>query len=90
MFNQHRRSRQKDQVVPQCRYTAVFEPLEEVGYIVTVPALPGLIAEGATFEEARAIVEHAIRGYLEALAQSGEGIPLERGEPITQRVTVTL
>ena len=90
MSNRHHRSRQKDRLAPQYRYTAVFEPIGEGGYTVMVPALPGLITEGATFEEARALVEDAIRAYLEALARSGEEIPLERGESITQRVGVTL
>jgi len=27
-------------------YTAVFEPTEESGFVVTCPALPGLIIEG--------------------------------------------
>ena len=34
------------------KYTAVFEPAEEGGYVVTVPALPGCATEGDTFEEA--------------------------------------
>ncbi len=34
------------------------------------------------------MVEDAIRGYLEALAKNGEEIPIEHGEPITQRVAV--
>ena len=46
------------------QYTAVFEPAEEGGYTVTVPALPGLVTEGDTFEEARSMVEEAIRGML--------------------------
>ncbi|HXQ20376.1 MAG TPA: type II toxin-antitoxin system HicB family antitoxin [Candidatus Acidoferrales bacterium] len=35
----------------QYEYTVVFEPAEEGGYVVTVPALPGLHTEGGTFEE---------------------------------------
>lgn len=76
--------------MPEYRYTAVFEPAEEGGYTVTVPALPGLVTEGDTFEEAHTMVVDAIRGYLEALTKSGEDIPLEHGEPITQRVAVNL
>ena len=70
------------------RYTAVFEPAEEGGYTVTVPALPGLVTEGDTFEEASAMVHDAIRGYLETLTKHGEEIPVEHGEPITHRVAV--
>ena len=76
--------------MPEYRYTAVFEPAEEGGFTVTVPALPGLVTEGDTFEEAHAMVEDAIRGYLEALAKNGEEIPLEHGEPITQSIAVNL
>jgi predicted RNase H-like HicB family nuclease len=42
------------------QYTAVFDPDEKGGYTVTVPALPGLVTEGDTFEEAKAMVEEAI------------------------------
>ena len=33
------------------RYTVLFEPAEEGGYIVTCPALPGLVTEGDSLEE---------------------------------------
>ena len=35
----------------QYRYTVLFEPAEEGGYIVTCPSLPGLVTEGDTLEE---------------------------------------
>lgn len=57
------------------RYTALFEPAEEGGYVVTVPKLAGLVTEGDTFEEAVAMVQDAIRGYLEVLQEHGELIP---------------
>ena len=56
----------------QYHYTAVFEPAVEGGYIVSVPALPGLVTEGDTIEEARAMVKDAIRGYIESLVKHGE------------------
>jgi predicted RNase H-like HicB family nuclease len=34
--------------VDEYTYTAVFEPAEEGGFIVTFPALPGLVTEGDT------------------------------------------
>jgi len=76
--------------VPQYRYTAVFEPAVEGGYIVSVPALPGLVTEGDTIEEARAMVKDAIRGYLESLVKHGEDIPIESGTANMERVEVTL
>ena len=72
------------------RYTVVFEPAEEGGFIVTVPALPGLVTEGDSLEEAREMAKDAIRGYLESLRKHGEEIPLEQGEPVTERILVSL
>lgn len=75
-------------------YTAVFEPAEEGGYTVTVPALPGVITEGDTFEEARSRVKEAIQGYLKTLKRHGRPIPRDpafrRRRPIKERVAVTL
>lgn len=68
-------------VTHQYRYTVLFEPVEEGGYVVTCPALPGLVTEGETLEEARAMAADAIRGYLESLAKDGLPIPPEDPEP---------
>ncbi len=57
------------------RYTALFEPSEEGGYVVTVPKLAGLVTEGDTFEEAVAMTKDAIKGYVEVLQEQGESIP---------------
>ena len=62
-------------------YTAVFEPAEEGGFIVTFPALPGLVTEGDTLEEARAMAADALRGYLESLALDGLAAPAEDPQP---------
>ena len=56
-------------------FTMVFEPAEEGGYVVTCPALPGLVTEGDTMEEARQMAEDALRGYLESLLEDGLSIP---------------
>jgi len=76
--------------MPDYLYTAVFEPAEEGGYVVTVPALPGLVTEGDTLEEARAMVKDAIRGYLESLMKHGEEIPLEPSPATLERVEVKI
>jgi antitoxin HicB len=57
------------------RYTVLFEPAEEGGYVVTCPALPGLVTEGDTLEEARAMAHGAILGYVESLHKDGQTIP---------------
>jgi len=46
-------------------YTAVFQPAPEGGYSVIVPALPGCISEGDSFEEALSNIKEAIELYLE-------------------------
>jgi predicted RNase H-like HicB family nuclease len=58
-------------------FTVLFEPAEEGGFTVTVPALPGLVTEGDTIEEAREMAKDAIRCYLESLIKDGEPIPDE-------------
>lgn len=53
---------------------------------MTCPALPGLVTEGDTLEEARAMAAGAVRGYIESLQQDGESIPADR--PIIEEVAV--
>ena len=49
-------------------YTAVFEPDEEGGgYTVYIPALPGCISEGDTFEQAVANIREAASLYIEVM-----------------------
>lgn len=70
-------------------YTVFFEPSSEGGYIVTVPALPGLITEGDTIEEAREMARDAIQAYLESLIKDGEKIPEEK-EARQEKVAVSV
>jgi predicted RNase H-like HicB family nuclease len=50
------------------RYVALFDPQKEGGFTVTVPALPGCISEGDTFEEATKNIKEAIELYLETVS----------------------
>lgn len=59
-------------------YTVLFEPAEEGGFVVTCPALPGLVTEGDTLEEARAMAQDAIRGYIESLQKDHLPIPSDK------------
>lgn len=43
----------------------VLEPSDEGGFTAHVPALPGCISEGDTYEEAIANVREAVELYLE-------------------------
>ena len=75
------------------RYTVLFEPAEEGGYVVTCPALPGLVTEGDTLEEAREMAEDAIRGYLESLSKDGKPLPSDIElslDPVKEVIEVAL
>ena len=52
------------------KYTAIFEPEKVGGYSVTIPALPGCISEGNTFEKALKNIKEAAQLYLEDLKES--------------------
>jgi len=60
------------------QFTAIFEKNENGGYTVTVPSLPGLVTEGEDLEEAKKMVEDAIRCYLEGLKKEKIKIPEEK------------
>lgn len=77
----------KKKQVKVLEYTAVFEP-EKEGYSVTIPALPGCISEGDTFEEALANIKEAAELYLEDLKD--KDIPREEKPVIVSPVQVTL
>ena len=70
-------------------YTVLFEPAEEGGFVVTCPALPGLVTEGDTLEEARAMAQDAILAYLESLRKDHLPIPSDR-MPVKEEVRVLL
>jgi antitoxin HicB len=75
------------------QFTVLFEPAEEGGYVVTCPALPGLVTEGDTLEEARRMAKEAILGYLESLQKDGEPIPEDKpltAEPVIEKVSVAV
>jgi predicted RNase H-like HicB family nuclease len=56
-------------------YTFVFDPDPEGGFVVTCPALPGLVTHGATLPESREMAVDAMRGYIDSLIEHGEEIP---------------
>ena len=77
----------------QYRFTVLFEPSEEGGYVATCPALPGLVTEGDTLQEARRMAKEAIRCYLESLLKDGQPVPADvrlRRAPIKEKVDVVL
>ncbi|MEK7552860.1 MAG: type II toxin-antitoxin system HicB family antitoxin [Patescibacteria group bacterium] len=51
---------------------------EDGHFVVSVPALPGCFSQGDTYEEAVAMAEDAIRGYLQLAIERGETVPTEK------------
>lgn len=69
------------------RYTIILEPdMEEGGYTVLVPALPGCITQGETLEQCIERAKEAITGYIESLQAHGEPVPEETERP--QMITI--
>ncbi len=56
-------------------YTFVFDPDPDGGYVVTCPALPGLVTWGATLDHARTMARDAMAGFIEVLMEEGEPVP---------------
>lgn len=76
----------------QHHYRVVIEPAEEGGYTVFVPALPGCVTQGETYDEAVVMAKECIEGFLEALVKAGQPIPSEPEftGPLTVAVSVGL
>ena len=62
------------------KYRVLIEPDEDGVFVVTVPSLPGCIADGKTREEALGNIRDAIQAYVESLEAHGEPVP----PPITE------
>jgi len=72
-------------------FTVFFEPLEEGGYAVVVPALPEVITYGRTLKEARQMAQDAIRCHCEGLLKDGQTIPTGKNikhEPVREELSV--
>ena len=48
------------------RFRVLVEKVEEGGYVVECPALPGCVSEGETLEEALENIKEAIQGCIGA------------------------
>ena len=72
------------------RYTVVLDPDPEGGFTVTVPAIPSVVTEGETEEEALANAREAIELALEVIAEHGDQLPVESGEIRLEHIEVAL
>ncbi len=78
----------RSKIAKVLKYTVVFEPSKEGGYVASVPALSGCMSQGETFEEAVRMIKDAISGYLAVLKEKGEEIPKESEEVVISKVEV--
>jgi antitoxin HicB len=76
-------------VAHDCRFSVILEPQPEGGFTVLVPALPEIVTEGDSEEEALAMAEDAIRLVFADRAARGEVIPSETSTKIRE-ITVTI
>jgi Uncharacterised protein family (UPF0150). len=56
-------------------FSAVFEPGNIKGYVITFPDLPGCITEGDTLEDALAMAKDALELHLYGMEEDGNFIP---------------
>jgi predicted RNase H-like HicB family nuclease len=68
-------------------FTVVIDQDEDGRFVAICPALPGCYTEGESEEEARELIEDAIRLHVLDRLESGEPIPREVE---TARVRVTV
>ncbi len=52
-----------------------FQQEPEGGYTVTVPALPGCVSYGETFEEAIEMIKDALEGWIAVAEEEGVEVP---------------
>ncbi|MGH7088458.1 MAG: type II toxin-antitoxin system HicB family antitoxin [Stellaceae bacterium] len=69
-------------------FSVILEPQPGGGFTVLVPALPEVVTEGETREEALAMAEEAIRAVLEFRRDRQIPVPSDT-PPEVRRVTVT-
>ena len=69
-------------------YTVNIEPCEEGGYWAYVPALPGCFTQGETLDEVVRMAQEAVQGFVGALLDKGQEIPVEQHHP--QRLTLDI
>jgi predicted RNase H-like HicB family nuclease len=51
-------------------YTVVYTPIEDGWYMAAVPELPGAVTQGQTLDEAREMIEDAVKLLLESYREN--------------------
>jgi predicted RNase H-like HicB family nuclease len=61
--------------MPEYRFTVSYEQDEDGGFVAECLELRGCHADGATREEARAMIREAIQLHVEVLTDRGDPVP---------------
>jgi antitoxin HicB len=73
------------------RYTVIIEPDEDGVFVATVPALPGVVEQGDTEQEALERVKDALAFTLNDMTERGEEIPpSDAGRQIVREVELVV
>lgn len=75
--------------VGEYAYTVIIELRDTKRYLVTCPALPGVVAEGDTLDEALALAQDSIECYISTLLKDGIAPPSDKtvlAVPVRARV----
>ena len=70
------------------RYKIMLRKKEDGTYTVIVPSLPGCLTFGRTVEEALAMAEEAIEGFIACMTARGEDVPVESDDSMICTVAV--
>ncbi len=68
------------------RYKVVIEQDEDGVYIATAPALPGVVEQGGTVDEAFENMGAALRFTLDSMSDEGEELPPSDAPPNSREV----
>ena len=68
------------------KLTVILEPYADGGYTIVCPALPGVVSQGDSLEEALANIREAIELSLEVRQEDGLPGPIESPEIIGRAV----
>ena len=91
MIRRTKKQKTHEEITAEYSFTVVFEPAHEGGYVVTCPALPGLVTEGDTLKKARAMAAHAVRAYIASLRKDRAEIPSDiASEPVKERISISI
>lgn len=74
-------------------FTVIYEQLEEGGYQVLVPALPGIVTYGRTLPEAREMAGDAVACHIRGLLKNNQDIPEDQfapSQPVREELRVVV